>query len=171
MRRHRMKILGGAASVAALAAIAVIALPASGTAPQGSAFFAVLDGEHEIPDADPDGYGTFSGGFRNLAGPNTSFCWGVTVFRIGNPTAAHIHQGGPNTANGPIRIPLNPPPNAGLSGRSSNCQQVSDTLANQVRQSVAANPTAGYYINVHNNAFQGGAVRGQLFKATAAQDR
>jgi CHRD domain-containing protein len=171
MRRRRMKVLGGAACVAALAAIAVIALPASGTAPQGSAFFAILDGEHEIPDADPDGYGTFSGGFRDLAGANTSFCWGVTVFRIGNPTAAHIHQGGPNTANGPIRIPLNPPPSTGLSGHSSNCQQVTDTLANAIRQSVAANPSAGYYINVHNSAFPGGAVRGQLFKATAAQNK
>ena len=171
MRRHRMKVLGGAACLAALAAIAVIALPASGTAPQGSAFFAILDGEHEIPDADPDGYGTFSGGFRDVAGPNTSFCWGLTAFRIGNPTAAHIHQGGPATANGTIRIPLNPPPSAGLSGRSANCQKVTDTLANQIKASVAANPSAGYYINVHNSAFPGGAVRGQLFKASAAQDK
>ena len=171
MKRHRMRVLGGTACLAALAAIAVIALPASGTAPQGSAFFAILDGEHETPDADPDGYGTFSGAFRDLAGANTSFCWGLTAFRIGTPTAAHIHQGGPATANGPIRIPLNPPPSSGLSGRSANCQQVTDTLANQIKASVAANPSAGYYINVHNNAFPGGAVRGQLFKASTAQDK
>jgi hypothetical protein len=166
-----MRILGGGACLAALATIAVIALPASGTAPQGSAFFAVLDGEHEIPDADPDGYGTFSGGFRNLTGTNTSFCWGLTAFKIGTPTAAHIHAGGPNTANGQIRIPLNPTPTSGLSGRASNCQNVPDTVANAIKQSVSANPTAAFYINVHNGAFPGGAIRGQLFKATAVQDK
>ncbi len=122
------------------------------------------------PDADPDGYGTFSGAFGTLAGANTSFCWGLTAFRIGNPTAAHIHQGGPATANGPIRILLNPPPSSGLSGRSANCQQVTDTLANQIKASVAAN-VCRHYINVHNSAFPGGAVRGQLFKASAAQDK
>jgi hypothetical protein len=171
MRRRRMKILGGAAGLAALAAIAVIALPASGTAPQGSAFFAILDGEHEIPDADPDGYGTFSGGFRDLTGTSTSFCWGLTVFKIGTPTAAHIHAGGPGTANGPIRIALSPIPTSGLSGRSSNCQNVPDTQANAIKQSVAANPTAAFYVNVHTGAFPGGAVRGQLFKATATQNK
>jgi CHRD domain len=170
MRRRPMKVLGAAACVAAVAVVAVMALPASGTAPQGSAFFAILDGEHEIPDADPDGYGTFSGGFRELAGPNTSFCWGLTVFRIGTPQAAHIHQGGP-TANGPIRIPLNPPPSSGLSGRSANCLNVPDTVANAIKASVAANPTAAFYVNVHTSQFAGGAVRGQLFKATAVQDK
>ena len=171
MRRRSMKVLGAVACVAAATVVAVIALPASGTAPQGSAFFAILDGEHEIPDADPDGYGTFSGAFRELTGPNTSFCWGVTVFRIGTPTAAHIHQGGPNTANGPIRIPLNPSPSSGLSGRSANCQNVPDTVANAIKQSVAANPSAAFYVNVHTSQFAGGAVRGQLFKATAAQNK
>lgn len=171
MRKHPMRVLGAVACVAAVSVVAVIALPASGTAPQGSGFFAILDGEHEIPDADPDGYGTFSGGFRPLAGPNTSFCWGLTVFKIGTPTAAHIHAGGVNTANGPIRIPLNPSPSSGLSGSSANCQNVTDTLANSIKQSVAANPTAAFYVNVHTSQFAGGAVRGQLFKATATQNK
>jgi hypothetical protein len=171
MKRRRFKVVGVAGCLAAAAAIAVTALPAGGTAPQGSAFFAILDGEHEIPDADPDGYGTFSGGFRDLTGTSTSFCWGLTVFRIGTPTAAHIHAGGPSTANGTIRITLSPPPSSGLSGRSSNCQNVPDTVANAIKQSVAANPTAAFYVNVHTNQFAGGAVRGQLFKATATQNK
>ena len=62
MKRRRTKVLGGAACLAAFAAAAVIALPASGTAPAGSAFYAKLDGEHEQPDADPDGYGSSAGG-------------------------------------------------------------------------------------------------------------
>jgi hypothetical protein len=160
MRRRRMKVLGGAACLAALAAVAVIALPASGTAPPGSALYAKLDGEHEIPDADPDGYGTFTAGFRG-----TSFCYGMTVFRIGNPNAAHIHQGGVNTANGPIRFGLQIP-SSGLSGARAACTTMSTTLANAIK----ANP-GGFYVNVHNGAFPGGAVRGQLFQATAAQDK
>ena len=171
MNRRRLKVVGAAACLAAAAGIALISIPASGTAPQGSAFFAILDGEHEIPDADPDGYGTFSGGFRDVTGTNTSFCWALTVFKIGTPSAAHIHQGGAGTANGAIKIPLNPAPSAGLSGASHNCQSVPDTVANAIKQSVSANASAAFYINVHTSQFPGGAVRGQLFKATATQNK
>jgi hypothetical protein len=165
MTRRRIKVLGGAVCLAALAAVAVIALPASGTAPAGSALYAKLDGEHEIPDRDPDGYGTFTAGFRALAGANTSFCYGMTVFLIGNPTAAHIHQGGPATANGPIKFGLQIPA-SGASGSRAACTTMPDTLANQIK----ANP-GGFYVNVHNGAFPGGAIRGQLFQATPAQDK
>ena len=164
MKRRRMKVLGGAACLAALAVVAVIALPASGTAPPGSTFFAKLTGEHgPAPDADVDGYGTFSGGFRATAS-GTSFCYGMTVFKIGNPTAAHIHQGGPSV-DGPIKVGLIPP-TSGLSGASAKCTTVSNTVANAIK----ANPGA-FYINVHNSAFPNGAIRGQLFQATATQDK
>jgi CHRD domain-containing protein len=164
MRRRRMRFLGATGLLAALAAVAVIALPASGTAPPGSAFFAKLDGEHgPLPDADVDGYGTFSGGFR-VTSSGTSFCYGMQVFKIGNPTAAHIHQGGPNT-DGPIKVGLIPP-TSGLSGASAQCTTVSTTVANAIK----ANPGA-YYVNVHNSAFPNGAIRGQLFQATATQDK
>lgn len=159
MKRRRMKVLGGAACLAALAAIAVIALPASGTAPAGSAFFAKLDGEHENPDADPDGYGTFSGGLRG-----TSFCYGYTVFKIANPTGAHIHQAPVNT-NGPIRVGLQIP-SAGLSGSRAACTTLTTAQANAIR----TNPGA-FYVNIHNGAYPNGAIRGQLFQATASQNK
>jgi hypothetical protein len=160
MKTRRMKVLGAAACIAALAAVAVIALPASGTAPPGSAVFAKLDGEHgPLPDADVDGYGTFSAGFRG-----TSFCYGMQVFRIGNPTAAHIHQGGVNT-DGPIRVTLAVPA-SGLSGARAACTTLTTTLANAIK----ANPGA-YYVNVHNSTFPNGAIRGQLFQAAASQDK
>lgn len=160
MKRRRMKVIGGAACLAALAAVAVIALPASGTAPPGSAFFAKLDGEHgPAPDADPDGYGTFSGGLRG-----TSFCYGYTVFKIGNPTAAHIHVGGPNVDGG-IRVGLQIPA-SGLSGSRAACTTLTTAQANAIR----TNP-GGHYVNVHNGAFPNGAIRGQLFQATATQDK
>jgi hypothetical protein len=154
-----MRVLGATACLTALAAVAVIALPASGTAPPGSAVFAKLDGEHEVPDADPDGYGTFSAGFRG-----TKLCYGLQVFKIGAPIAAHIHKGAVGV-NGPIKVGLNVP-SSGDSGASAACTTLTTTLANNIK----ANP-GQYYVNVHNIAFSNGAIRGQLFQANANQDK
>jgi hypothetical protein len=155
-----MKVLGGAACLGALAAVAVIALPASGTAPAGSALFAKLDGEHgPPPDADVDGYGTFTAGFSG-----TKLCYGLTVFKIGTPTAAHIHVGGPNVDGG-IKVPLQVPA-SGLSGSKAACV----TLTSAQASSIKSNP-GGHYVNVHNGAFPNGAIRGQLFQANATQDK
>jgi hypothetical protein len=160
MKRRRMGVLAGAACLAALAAIAVIALPgASGTAPAGSAFFAKLDGEHEPQPADPDGYGTFSGGFNGVR-----LCYGVQVYKIDAPIAAHIHKA-PIGTNGGIVVTLNKPV-TGPTGQAGGCQNLTTTLAGQIK----ANPRA-YYVNVHTNPFPGGAVRGQLFQANATQDK
>jgi hypothetical protein len=159
MKRRHVGFLGGAACLSVLAAVAVIALPASGTAPPGSAFFAKLDGEHEVPDADPDGYGTFSAGFSG-----TKLCFGLQVFKIGTPTAAHIHQGAVGV-NGPIRVQLNVP-SSGAAGASAKCTTLTASLANAIK----AHP-GRYYVNVHNGAFPNGAMRGQLFQATANQDK
>jgi hypothetical protein len=153
-----MRVVGAGACLAALAAVAVIALPASGTAPPGSSFFAKLDGEHEVPDADADGYGTFSASFNG-----TKLCYGLQVFKIATPQAAHIHKAAVG-ANGPIQVGVNPPTTGG--GASAGCTTVSSTLASAIK----ANPGA-YYVNVHNSAFPNGAIRGQLFKATANQDK
>lgn len=159
MNRHRIKVLGAGACLTALAVVAVIALPASGTAPPGSSFFAKLDGEHEVPDADADGYGTFSASFSG-----TKLCYGLQVAKIGTPQAAHIHKAAVG-ANGPIQVGLNPPL-SGAAAASASCTTVSTTLANAIK----ANPGA-YYVNVHNSAFPNGAIRGQLFKATVGQDK
>ena len=159
MRKRRMKVLGGAVCIAALAGVAVIALPASGTAPAGSAFYAKLDGEHENPDADPDGYGQFAGGFRG-----NTLCYGYTVFNIANPTGAHIHQA-PVNMNGPIRVGLQIPA-SGLAGSRAACTTLTAAQASAIK----ANPGA-FYVNIHNGAFPNGAIRGQLFQATAAQNK
>jgi hypothetical protein len=159
MKRRHMKVRGAAACVAALAAVAVGVLPASGTAPPGSALFAKLDGEHVPGGADPDGYGTFSAGFNA-----TRLCYGLQTFKIGTPLAAHIHQA-PIGREGPIRVTLNHPTTA-PSGASAGCTTLTTTLANAIK----ANPRA-YYVNVHTGVFPGGAVRGQLFQANATQDK
>ena len=87
MKTRSIAALGVVIFLAALATVAVIALPASGTAPAGSSFFAKLDGEHDVPAGDPDGYGTFSASFNG-----TKLCYGLQVVKIGPPIAAHIHK-------------------------------------------------------------------------------
>jgi hypothetical protein len=67
---------------------------------------------------------------------------------------AHIHKA-PAGANGPVAVPFTAPTN----GASEGCA----TVAPDVAAAIAADP-AGYYVNVHNAAFPGGAVRGQLAK-------
>ena len=159
MKRHRIWILGAGACLTALAVVAVIALPASGTAPAGSSFFAKLDGEHDVPAGDPDGYGTFSASFNG-----TKLCYGLQVVKIGPPIAAHIHKA-PVGQNGPISVQLNVPSTGAIAG-STGCKTLSTSRANAIK----ANPGA-YYVNVHTDAFPNGAIRGQLFQATVAQDK
>ena len=68
--------------------------------------------------------------------------------------------------DGPIRVPLNVTGLAGLAGAKAACTTLTTTLANQIKASPGA-----YYVNVHNSAFPNGAIRGQLFQATATQDK
>src|SRR5919201_6009588 len=126
MKRRRMWILGAGACVTALAVVAVVALPASGTAPAGSSFFAKLDGEHDVPAADPDGYGTFSASFNG-----TKLCYGLQVMKIGPPIAAHIHKA-PVGQTGPISIQLNAP-STGAAAGSTGCKTLSTSRANAIK--------------------------------------
>lgn len=167
MKRRRMKILGGAACLAALAAVAVIALPASGTAPPGQAFFAKLDGAHEVGPGtnDLDGYGTFSGGLATVSGV-PKLCAGFAVFKIGTVTGAHIHKA-PVGQSGSIVVNLTPASGTpGNPGAFHKCVTITTTLFNQIKASPGA-----YYANVHTSAFPNGAIRGQLFQANATQDK
>ncbi|MDP8962133.1 MAG: CHRD domain-containing protein, partial [Actinomycetota bacterium] len=68
---------------------------------------------------------------------------------------AHIHEGEAGTA-GPAVIPLEPP----KEGPVDTCAEADPAVV----QRVIANPS-GFYVNVHNQEFPGGAVRGQLQSA------
>ncbi|HEX6036134.1 MAG TPA: PQQ-dependent sugar dehydrogenase [Anaerolineales bacterium] len=115
-------------------------------------FSAELSGEAEVPGpGDPDGSGTASV-TANLF--KRQVCFELTASDIGPATAAHIHVGAPDVA-GPVVVPLNPPP---TDGSSSGC-------ANHVEARLIRNliqHPENYYVNVHNEEFQDGAIRGQL---------
>src|ERR687898_92442 len=74
--------------------------------------------------------------------------------QMGPATAAHIHVGFRGEA-GPIVVPLNPP----TDGSSSACVEIPRALSLELRE----HPNR-YYVNVHNNPFPDGAIRGQLHR-------
>ncbi len=86
--------------------------------------------------------------------PKGQFCYLLNVSGIAPATAAHVHVGGAGENGAPV-ITLAAP----TDGASGGCQPIAADLA----QKLLANP-GGYYVNVHNAAFPGGVIRGQLNK-------
>ena len=113
---------------------------------------AQLSGAAEVPGpGDPDGSGT---AMLRLSLEESEVCFDLTVSNIGPATAAHIHEGAEGVA-GPVVVPLDPAPTG---GSSSGCNSDVD---NALIQNIIENPEQ-YYVNVHNEEFPDGAIRGQL---------
>jgi hypothetical protein len=117
-----------------------------------------LDGAQETQAADPDGRGLF--GFVAF---DSRLCYVLTARKIEPATAAHIHAGRRGVA-GDIVVGLRPP----TSGLSADCiTAVPGTSAdpNVLLQSeldaIIGHPS-DFYVNVHNEPFPAGAIRGQL---------
>jgi hypothetical protein len=80
-------------------------------------------------------------------------CWTFTSLSgVSTPTAAHIHVGVAGKS-GNIVLPLS----TGTTFKTKGCVHASATLMSQI----AANQH-GYYVNIHNAQYPGGAVRAQL---------
>jgi hypothetical protein len=163
--RNRLVLVLAALLVAG--AVLAAGSPASADLPTHSVAFGVvrLDGQQEIsptgqPGAgDPDGRGSFA-----YLAFGDQICYVLTARRIVTPTMAHIHAA-PRGVNGGIVVPLEVP----TSGFSFDCITAQpDTTPNTPAvlvqselDAIIANP-AGFYANVHNAEFPGGAIRGQL---------
>lgn len=121
-----------------------------------------LSGRNEVPAGDPDGSGWAEVSLRPQAG---TVCYRIKVRKLDAVTAAHIHVGAVGV-NGAIVIDF-----AILTADKKvweNSIVYKDSIsgiASSLLTSIKANPT-GYYVNVHSTAFPGGAIRGQLRKAS-----
>jgi hypothetical protein len=116
-------------------------------------FLASLSGAAEVPGpGDPDGTGAAAVTIDPTTG---EICADLRVANVAPITAAHIHRGGPGVA-GPVVVPLNAP-----NPTSATCVMAAPALATEI-----ATTPAGFYVNVHNAEFPGGAVRGQLSVGT-----
>ena len=133
-------------------AAAMLALPAIATA-GGRPFVAAMSGAQEVPPADPDGSGT---AWLTLNYGQSEVCWVLFVEDIVLPaSAAHIHRA-PAGTNGGVVVPLSAPD---ATGWAAGCATADQELIKEIQQS-----PSGFYVNVHNSVYPGGAVRGQLAK-------
>jgi hypothetical protein len=106
-----------------------------------------LNGANEVPPADPDGTGSATFTIDTVA---STISWVATADNIDLPvTAAHIHTGAAGVIGDPL-IDFS----AQLTGGPLNVPSA-DLAA------VIADPS-GFYYNIHNDLFPGGAIRGQL---------
>jgi aldose sugar dehydrogenase len=111
-----------------------------------------MSGEEEAPGpGDPDGSGMAN---ITINLNKRQVCFALMVSDIGPATAAHIHIAPPGEP-GPVVVPLNPPP---TDGSSTGC---ANNVDRRLLRNILRNPGA-YYVNVHNEEFPAGAIRGQL---------
>jgi CHRD domain-containing protein len=109
---------------------------------------ASLTGEKEVPGpGDPNGRGE-----AEVKVHKAKVCYELEVKRIKPATAAHIHLGGPNVA-GDVVVTLKTP----TDGSSEGCKAISKELSKNLRKH-----PSHYYVNVHNEPYPDGAIRGQL---------
>ena len=113
---------------------------------------ATLSGPAEKPAGDPQGSGTASFQVDPAKG---EVCYTLQVSKIAPATMAHIHKAPPGAA-GPVVVPLAAPD---ASGKSAGCAKADAAVLTAIQET-----PSDYYVNVHNAAFPGGAVRGQLTK-------
>lgn len=119
---------------------------------------ALEGGAAEVPQpGDPDGFGAAK---VRVDVRKQKVCFTLIVVQIALPAAAaHIHEGAAGVA-GDIVVTLKPPTEVDGTGigLSSGCVK---KLPKRLLRDIKRDP-GDYYVNVHNEAFPGGAVRGQL---------
>jgi hypothetical protein len=157
---RRLSWLFALLAVVALALGGSVAASAKGkpSSKDRKALFATMLGKNEVGNDGKKGAGDLDGlGSFTAIAAGGKLCFGMTVRGLDTPIAAHIHKASPSVS-GPIVVPLTQP-SPGDPGAASGCTDIAaDVLA-----AILKNPSK-YYVNVHTNAFPGGALRGQLHK-------
>lgn len=142
---HTMR---SAVLVAGVAAAAV--LGTAGSAAASTSLNATLNGSSEVPAGDPNGRGS---GRITLNAAKGRVCYDVTLSKVGAVAAGHLHKGAKGKA-GPITVSLFATPTK----RPKGCV---NGVSKSLIRDIARNPRS-YYLNLHNQSYPAGAVRGQL---------
>jgi hypothetical protein len=158
---NRSRVRAAAVGVACVGAVATLSVapPASASTHSVQVLSTFLVGATEVPGpGDPNGFGAFAAVTKG-----DKLCYVLTARRIEPATLAHIHAG-PKGVAGPIVVALRAP----TKGFSADCirtvpddQNTMDTLTDSELAAIKANPSQ-FYVNVHNDPFPAGAIRGQL---------
>lgn len=137
--------------VPGIAAVLLAGCATAGGPPQRLELTSTLTGFQEVPaPGDLDGTGTAR---LRVDAAEGRLCWVLAARGIAPASAAHVHRGEAGSV-GPPLVPLAAP---GADERSEGCAPVEAGLAAEM----IAQPHA-FYVNVHNPAYPGGAIRGQL---------
>lgn len=139
--------------LAAVGLMAALAVPALGGVGDAQRLHAFMEGSQEVPagSGDPNGVGEAT---ITLRRQQRMVCHNASWSNIRPAHAGHIHRGRVGV-DGPIVVEL-------FNGRredgSSGCTGgVSRALITELRE----HPRR-FYVNIHNNPFPDGAIRGQL---------
>ena len=158
-------LAAGAAVALATGATLGAQIGAAAAGHENAVLQAALDGRQEVKTGakssrivgDPNGRGEAY--VFGVDGDPRTLCYVLTVDKIAGATAAHIHKGARGT-NGPIVVNLAAPGD----GNAADCLTEGEAgkfVSGQTVAEILANPQ-DFYVNVHNAAVPGGAVRGQL---------
>jgi hypothetical protein len=150
--------------IAILAVVASIATAVGASAQGQTTLIARMNGAKEVSSEGEKGVGDPDGrGFAKIRLDRSAsqVCFRLSWSNIGSPSAAHIHDGGPDEA-GPVVVTLfsgESPLPATISGVKGCSGDVGQDVITAIK-----NDPAGHYVNVHNAEYPGGAIRGQLRK-------
>ena len=158
--RKRLVVVGALICVLALVAGVILV---SGAGAATSRRVASLSGEDENPPGDPNGVGRAA---INLNVRERRVCFDMRWRRIGSPTRSHIHEGAPGEA-GPIVVSLwengTDPNFMPLPDSIRRVQGCTGGIQRALLRDIRDHPRR-FYVNIHNEAFPGGAIRGQLHR-------
>ncbi len=139
--------------VAATALVGVLVVPALVPA-AAVQLEAQLKGKNEVPKADPDGTGRAEVKLRRQ---KRKVCFLIEYENIAEPFAGHIHEG-EKGENGDVVVTLFSSETGSFPTPVGGCvRRVKKSLIS----AIAANPNH-YYVNIHNEDYPDGAIRGQL---------
>lgn len=112
-----------------------------------------LSGDEEVPAGDPDGSGEAELDIDVAAG---EVCFEIEWEDIAAPTAAHIHEA-PAGDSGPAVVGLFGPGDVEDDDEFEACVAADGGTFERIVDDPGA-----FYVNVHNDEYPGGAIRGQL---------
>lgn len=164
MNRNRKLIIGlGAAAIATAVTVPVTTAFAGH---QNTVASTTLTGKNEVDDMSDerivgDKNGRGSAVVFGIDGDTATLCYSLIVNKIGAATGAHIHEGAEGE-NGPVVAFLAPLAD-GTAGDCLTDGEEGKFAEGTTAAEILANP-GDYYVNVHNEAFPNGAIRGQLVK-------
>jgi hypothetical protein len=98
----------------------------------------------------------------NIDPTHTILTFDINISTLQNATLAHIHKGPPGVSGGVVVSFVTPTSGVPFVGNRAHGVVVAPDAANvTLFTDIATNPSA-YYVNVHNTAAPGGAMRGQM---------